>query len=132
MIRCTLYTVPNVTSSSGSFGLSDLHGDGRVHEPSGPDTPSGLGLELTFRLRREPGETTPPTWPAAMLQALAKYVLQSGESTRWGLAMVAMKCGEWRGDVSGEWERGDSSGVKVDGGAEIGFTFTVCCVEGDK
>ncbi|XP_043225603.1 suppressor of fused homolog [Amphibalanus amphitrite] len=61
-----------------SFGLSDLHGDGRLHEPSGPDTPSGLGLELTFRLRREPTETTPPTWPAAMMQALAKYVLQSG------------------------------------------------------
>ncbi|XP_037089754.1 suppressor of fused homolog [Pollicipes pollicipes] len=61
-----------------SFGLSDLHGDGRVHELSGPDTPSGLGLELTFRLRREPGDQTPPTWPAAMMQALAKYVLQSG------------------------------------------------------
>ncbi|CAG9134441.1 unnamed protein product [Plutella xylostella] len=36
-----------------SFGLSDLHGDGRVHplppSPS-PLAPSGLGLELTFRL----------------------------------------------------------------------------------
>ncbi|RZF42485.1 hypothetical protein LSTR_LSTR004404 [Laodelphax striatellus] len=37
-----------------SFGLSDLHGDGRVHEVSGPDSPSGFGFELTFRLKREP------------------------------------------------------------------------------
>ncbi|KAE8749523.1 hypothetical protein FOCC_FOCC003788 [Frankliniella occidentalis] len=61
-----------------SFGLSDLHGDGRVHEVSGNDSPSGFGFELTFRLRREPGETSPPTWPAALMQALAKYVFQSG------------------------------------------------------
>lgn len=61
-----------------SFGLSDLHGDGRVHDVSGPETPSGFGFELTFRLKREPGETAPPTWPAAVMQALAKYVFQSG------------------------------------------------------
>nr|CAD7589165.1 unnamed protein product [Timema genevievae] len=61
-----------------SFGLSDLHGDGRVHDVSGPDTPSGFGFELTFRLKREPEETAPPTWPAAVMQALAKYVFQSG------------------------------------------------------
>lgn len=61
-----------------SFGLSDLHGDGRVHEVSGPDTPSGFGFELTFRLKREVGETGPPTWPATLMQALAKYVFQSG------------------------------------------------------
>ncbi|KAJ4431518.1 hypothetical protein ANN_20116, partial [Periplaneta americana] len=63
-----------------SFGLSDLHGDGRVHDVSGPDTPSGFGFELTFRLKREPGETGPPTWPAALMQALAKYVFQSGNT----------------------------------------------------
>lgn len=62
-----------------SFGLSDLHGDGRVHEVSGNDLPSGFGFELTFRLKREVGETSPPTWPAALMQALAKYVFQSGE-----------------------------------------------------
>ena len=41
--------------------------------------PSGFGFELTFRLRREPGETAPPTWPATLLQALARYVFQSGQ-----------------------------------------------------
>lgn len=61
-----------------SFGLSDLHGDGRVHERSNSnDGPSGFGFELTFRLRREPGETNPPTWPAALMQSLARYVFQS-------------------------------------------------------
>jgi len=66
---------------NSSFGLSDLHGDGRVHDVSGPETPSGFGFELTFRLKREPGETAPPTWPAAVMQALAKYVFQSGMVT---------------------------------------------------
>lgn len=60
-----------------SFGLSDLYGDGRVHEISGSDAPSGFGFELSFRLKQEPGETAPPTWPAAIMQALAKYVFQS-------------------------------------------------------
>nr|AII97855.1 BLTX486 [Nephila pilipes] len=60
-----------------SFGLSDLHGDGRVHDISGVGTPSGFGFELTFRLKREPEERVPPTWPAAIMQALAKYVFQS-------------------------------------------------------
>lgn len=61
-----------------SFGLSDLHGDGRVHDICGPDGVSGFGFELTFRLRREPEETAPPTWPATLMQSLAKYVFQSG------------------------------------------------------
>ncbi|XP_071448068.1 suppressor of fused homolog [Hetaerina americana] len=63
-----------------SFGLSDLHGDGRVHDVSGPvvpGSPSGFGFELTFRAKREPEETAPPTWPAALMQALAKYVFNS-------------------------------------------------------
>ncbi|XP_064600210.1 suppressor of fused homolog [Liolophura sinensis] len=65
-----------------SFGLSDLHGDGRVHDPhyrgsSGNEGPSGFGFELTFRLRREPNESNPPTWPAALMQALSRYVFQS-------------------------------------------------------
>ena len=64
-----------------SFGLSDLHGDGRVHEPSGPDLPSGFGFELTFRLiKKNTDATSPPTWPAALLQALAKYVFHTGNS----------------------------------------------------
>ncbi|KAL1122639.1 hypothetical protein AAG570_002966 [Ranatra chinensis] len=63
-----------------SFGLSDLHGDGRVHQTTGPGGFSGFGFELTFRLKREPGETAPPTWPATLLQALAKYVFHSGNT----------------------------------------------------
>ncbi|XP_072941345.1 suppressor of fused homolog [Epargyreus clarus] len=58
-----------------SFGLSDLHGDGRVHpEPTGA-SPSGYGLELTLRLA---AAAEPPLWPAALLQALARYVFTTG------------------------------------------------------
>ena len=39
--------------------------------------PSGFGFELTFRLQRGDGETMPPTWPAELLQALARYVFNS-------------------------------------------------------
>uniref|UniRef100_A0AAY4E2H7 Suppressor of fused homolog n=1 Tax=Denticeps clupeoides TaxID=299321 RepID=A0AAY4E2H7_9TELE len=60
-----------------SLGLSDLYGDNRVHEFTGPDGPSGFGFELTFRLKREAGETAPPTWPAELMQGLARYVFQS-------------------------------------------------------
>ncbi|KAI5606856.1 suppressor of fused-like [Silurus asotus] len=60
-----------------SFGLSDLYGDNRVHEFTGLEGPSGFGFELTFRLKREPGETAPPTWPAELMQGLARYVFQS-------------------------------------------------------
>ncbi|PIK55464.1 suppressor of fused-like protein [Apostichopus japonicus] len=61
-----------------SFGLSDLHGDGRVHERMNTnDGPSGFGFELSFRLKKEPTETAPPTWPAELMQGLARYVFQS-------------------------------------------------------
>ncbi|RLW02163.1 hypothetical protein DV515_00007315 [Chloebia gouldiae] len=60
-----------------SFGLSDLYGDNRVHEFTGTDEPSGFGFELTFRLKRETGESAPPTWPAELMQGLARYVFQS-------------------------------------------------------
>lgn len=60
-----------------SCGLSDLHGDGRVHSVTRDDGPSGYGFELTFRLRRAPDEHVPPTWPAELMQNLAKYVFQS-------------------------------------------------------
>ncbi|CAK8681568.1 unnamed protein product [Clavelina lepadiformis] len=60
-----------------TLGFSDIHGDGRVHPTSTADGPSGFGFELTMRLKREPGETGPPTWPAELLQALARYVFQS-------------------------------------------------------
>ena len=61
-----------------SCGLSDLHGDARVHPPAPtPDHPSGYGFELSFRLRREQGQTQPPTWPAQLLNSIAKYVFES-------------------------------------------------------
>ncbi|XP_075989443.1 suppressor of fused domain protein [Anticarsia gemmatalis] len=60
-----------------SFGLSDLHGDGRVHPAPAPGAPSGYGLELTLRLSAE-GAPHPPLWPAALLQALARYVFTTG------------------------------------------------------
>lgn len=59
------------------MGLSDLHGDGRLHPQSGPGRPSGFGFELSFRLVREQGETRPPTWPANVMQQLSKYVFNS-------------------------------------------------------
>ncbi|XP_051946404.1 suppressor of fused homolog isoform X2 [Xyrauchen texanus] len=60
-----------------SLGLSDLYGDNRAHEFTGQEGPSGFGFELTFRLKREVGETAPPTWPAELMQGLARYVFQS-------------------------------------------------------
>ena len=60
------------------MGLSDLHGDGRLHPRTGPGRPSGFGFELTFRLVKESTDTTPPTWPANVMQQLAKYVFTSG------------------------------------------------------
>jgi suppressor of fused-like protein len=57
-------------------GLTDLYGDSRVYEVGGaPDQPSGFGFELTFRLDCE--DLTPPTWPAELLQSLARYMFQS-------------------------------------------------------
>ncbi|XP_060525731.1 suppressor of fused homolog isoform X2 [Cylas formicarius] len=58
--------------------ILDLHGDGRVHDVSGPNGLSGFGFELSFRLKREANEASPPTWPATLMQSLAKYVFQSG------------------------------------------------------
>ena len=43
-----------------------------------PECPSGFGFELTFRLRCYDSESQPPTWPAELLQALARYVFSSG------------------------------------------------------
>jgi len=74
-----------------SCGLSDLHGDARVHPPAPtPDHPSGYGFELSFRMRKEQGQTQPPTWPAQLLNSIAKYVFESenklvpGDHVNWG------------------------------------------------
>lgn len=69
-----------------TFGLSDLHGDGRVHQVDNSSETteilSGMGFELTFRLIKHTSSTDntdkPPTWPANLLQALARYVFQTG------------------------------------------------------
>uniref|UniRef100_A0A8C4WQN9 Suppressor of fused homolog n=1 Tax=Eptatretus burgeri TaxID=7764 RepID=A0A8C4WQN9_EPTBU len=79
MYRCPGAAQPTVPEHWHyiSLGLSDLYGDGRVHPRGAPDRPSGFGFELTFRLKKEPDETGPPTWPAELMQALARYVFHS-------------------------------------------------------
>uniref|UniRef100_A0A9J8BSG4 Suppressor of fused homolog n=1 Tax=Cyprinus carpio carpio TaxID=630221 RepID=A0A9J8BSG4_CYPCA len=50
-----------------SLGLSDLYGDNRVHDQVSAFDVSQEG----------PSETAPPTWPAELMQGLARYVFQS-------------------------------------------------------
>lgn len=45
---------------------------------TGTNEQSGYGLELTFRLKRQPGEINPPMWPASLMNSLARYVFQTG------------------------------------------------------
>ena len=49
-----------------------------LHRVTRRDSPSGFGFELTFRLKKQAGETSPPSWPAELLQSLARYVFQTG------------------------------------------------------
>ncbi|VVC41364.1 Suppressor of fused-like domain,Suppressor of fused C-terminal,Suppressor of fused, eukaryotic [Cinara cedri] len=75
------------------FGLSNLHGDTRVHRFSkGPNAPSGFGFELTFRLLKDSEEHNPPTWPAHLMQSLAKYVFATG-NTLYAGDHVSWHCG---------------------------------------
>lgn len=46
------------------------------------DSSSGFGFELTFRLKKQVGETSPPSWPAELLQSLARYVFQTGKDIK--------------------------------------------------
>lgn len=46
---------------------------------SGPGELSGFGFELTLRLKKAENETSPPMWPAGLLNKLANYVFQTGE-----------------------------------------------------
>ena len=63
----------------------------RVNPSQSPDQPSGFGFELTFRLLSN--SETPPTWPAELLQALARYVFSSdnalcvGDHISWHTAL---------------------------------------------
>lgn len=73
-----------------SFGMSDLHGDERVHLidkmkiVTEAERKSGMGFEMTFRLiikdLKNGGklQLPPPTWPATLLQNLARYCFQTG------------------------------------------------------
>ncbi|ALC46386.1 Su-fu- [Drosophila busckii] len=79
-----------------SFGLSDLHGDQRVHpKEEEHSTRSGMGFELTFRLAKTEAELQqqrecpdkplrPPTWPANLLQSIARYCFQTGNGLCFG------------------------------------------------
>lgn len=81
-----------------SFGLSDLHGDGRVHALDNENElniRSGMGFELTFRLQKTQEElraklenpdkpVRPPTWPANLLQSIARYCFQTGNNLCFG------------------------------------------------
>ncbi|WP_433179256.1 suppressor of fused domain protein [Actinoallomurus sp. CA-150999] len=58
-----------------SYGMSELYSK----ESSDPSE-SGWGFEFTFRVARDPAETTPPVWAMNFLQNLGRYVFQSG---RW-------------------------------------------------
>ena len=88
-----------------SLGLSDLHGDGRVHPRSDTNRTSGFGFELTFRLVRQRGEKSPPTWPANVMQQLAKYVFTSGnilmpgDHVSWHAPLDAFAAGGAFGNV---------------------------------
>ncbi len=73
-----------------TYGLSDLYGDKRIHRYSlliiiaspqyacrdNQTQLSGFGFELTFRLLSH--TETPPSWPAELLQSIARYVFSSG------------------------------------------------------
>src|SRR5262249_26305823 len=56
-----------------TYGLTELYAKSSTDAAT-----SGYGFELTFRLPRR-GETSPPTWPAELLRAVASYVVQTGE-----------------------------------------------------
>lgn len=67
-----------------SYGLSELY------EKESKDLElSGYGFELTFRLARSLGESTPPVWVLNFLQNLARYVFETGNTFGRGHHMSA-------------------------------------------
>ncbi|XP_005113346.2 suppressor of fused homolog, partial [Aplysia californica] len=64
-----------------TYGLTDLYGDGRVHQFTGRHEDSGYGFELTFRLLAGEG-SEPPEWPITLLNNLARYVFNTGVGFR--------------------------------------------------
>jgi len=74
-----------------TFGFSELY-----TKTSSNAEESGWGFELSFRLKREIGETEPPLWPVMMLQNLARYVFKSrspfddGHYLAWGRPITSL------------------------------------------
>ena len=68
-----------------TFGFSEL-GDKKSRNKE----VSGWGFELSLRLKRDPREKSPPEWPVAFLQKLARYVFNNSTPfdhehyIRWG------------------------------------------------
>jgi suppressor of fused protein SUFU len=62
-----------------SYGLSELY----RKETDDPDT-SGWGIELTFRLRRDPADEMPPSWALHLLQGFARYIFETANVLRPG------------------------------------------------
>ncbi|MBO0867512.1 MAG: suppressor of fused domain protein [Micromonosporaceae bacterium] len=58
-----------------SYGMSELY----AKESDDPEE-SGWGFELTLRLARPQPQSEPPVWALALLQNLARYVFDSGNS----------------------------------------------------
>lgn len=56
------------------------------------DSSSGFGFELTFRLKKQVGETSPPSWPAELLQSLARYVFQTGKDIKLSCKSEYINC----------------------------------------
>lgn len=67
-----------------SYGLSELY-----EKESELEDQSGWGFELTFRLKKRPGDETPPIWPINFLQNLARYVIETSNILAAGDHMPA-------------------------------------------
>ncbi|XP_045213854.2 suppressor of fused homolog [Mercenaria mercenaria] len=67
-----------------SYGFSDLYGDNRVHQYRGSGQPSGYGFEMTMRLKKCGNESAPPMWPSGLMNRLASYVFQTGNTLHVG------------------------------------------------
>lgn len=62
-----------------SYGMSELYGK-HGQDPA----VSGWGFELTFRLARAAGETSPPPWAISFLQHIGRYVFNAGNTLGHG------------------------------------------------
>jgi len=105
-----------------TLGFSDLHGDGRLYpaatgttmcavhsnrctvEPSmflctEAQPRSGFGFELCFRLRRQPWETAPPSWPCELFNTLALFVNLGCAAAEAMVLGADVLCGRFMCDV---------------------------------